>query len=210
MCTCWPHVHPKGHTMDESWHKWISHVAFVNESCHTHVYLLTTRAAENPHQPVALSANVTCYMNESCVTRINESCYMYACVTPHMNAFKSGPLVFWANVTCCTHTWMSHVTYMNHVVAHMYAWDVSHVRCVTSHVWTRYVTYMSESLSFGENVTWCTLKWMSHVTYMNHVAAHINEWDMSRILCDVTCMNETCHTYEGVFDIWSKCHLVHT
>jgi len=129
------------------------------------------------------------HMNESCVTRRNESCLT------HMNE----SWLIRMNESCLTHTkgvllhiWMSHVTHMIagtnihvcetwlmhrgllHCKSHITRW-MSHV----SHIWMRHVT-------------------TRHVTHMN-VSCHTYESVMSHIwISHVTQMNESCHPSEWV------------
>jgi len=123
-----------------------SHVAHMNESCHTYEW-------------------VTLLIRMSHVTHVNESCHTYKWVMSHIWMSHSTHMnesrhtfewvmshIEWVK----SHIWMSHVTHMNES-RHMYRW-------VTSHTWISHVTHMNEP---RHTYRWEPSTWMSHATHMN-------------------------------------------
>ena len=118
-------------------HTWMSHVTYMNESCHTcgrSWFLVWLPSSSTFHGTLRFTR-----------THMNESRHTYEWVTSHI--------------------WMRHVAHMNES-HHTYEWDTSHTyEWVTSHIWMSHVTRTNESRHTYEWVTSHT--WMSHVTHAN-------------------------------------------
>ena len=101
-------------------HVWIYHVSHMNESCHTHQWVM-----------------VHIWINH--VTRMNQSCHTYEWVMVHIWMIH----VTHNNESCHTyewvmsHIWINHVTHMNES-CHTYQW-------VMVHIWIYHVTHMNVS-----------------------------------------------------------------
>jgi len=87
-------------------HRWMSHVIFVNESCHTDEW-------------------VTSHVWMSHVTQMNESCHMCEWVMSH----RWMSHVIRVNESCHTDEWVMSYVWMSHVRSHTYSAPWHHV-CV--------------------------------------------------------------------------------
>jgi len=121
-------------------HIWMSHVTHMDESCHTHGWVMShiwmshvTHTDESCHTHGWVMSHI--WMSH--VTHMDESCHTYGGVMSHI--------------------WMSPVTHMDES-CHTYGW-------VMSHIWMSHVTHMDESChTYG----WVMSQiYMSHVTHMN-------------------------------------------
>ena len=164
-------------------HFQMSLVTHMNESCHTHEWVISH----------IWMSHVT-HMNELCLTKECPIAILY-----------SRPLCFQMshvthmNVSCHTldwvmsHTWTSHVTHMNESCH-------THER-VISHTGIRHVTRMNASCQAYECISHTytcvmshTLMWTSHIchTYEPHMNGTCNKLSTCSLICVSARPNQSC------------------
>ena len=154
-------------------HIWMSHVAHMNESCHTYEWVM--------------SHTWMSHVSHSCVSHINETCYTYKCHTfqwvitgwRRLIGCLNKQVIFRERATNCRallqkitckdkasyDSTIPCITIMN--IAHTYWW-------VMWHMWMRHVshinelclTYMCALVRTGSD-TWSAVRVCSHVTHTN-------------------------------------------
>jgi len=138
-------------------HMWKSHVAHVNESCHTSEW--------KPHRSPA----TPCY--ESWYKRVMSRMWMsswYKWVMSHMWMSPVTHVIY--NESCRTCEWvMSHMSFIaankSRFRHHLHDSLIDSRKCVISRMWMSHVTHVNESRHTCERVM--SLIWMSRVTRMN-------------------------------------------
>jgi len=151
-------------------HKWTSHGAYTNESCHKY---------ETSH--VINMKWVMSHIWISHDTNTNTACHTYECVMSLMRMsrvmFEWDTSHIWmSHVTnmkwVTSHVWMSHVTHVNES-CHTSKWVMSHRRNESRHTFEMSnVTHLNESCHAREWVV--SHIWMSHVTHTKWVTRHIH------------------------------------
>jgi len=146
-------------------HIWMSHVTYMNESCHTYWcvtsdYKFVMSHTWMSHVTHAWVMSHTCMHTLACV-------HTYKCVMSHVWMSH----VTRTNASC--HAWMSHVTHMIESCHTNYGWVNTQARHVT-HIISLVILFV----------------WMSPVTRMNE-SFHTYAWVMSHIcIRPVTHTNE--------------------
>jgi len=179
-------------------HTWESHVTHMNQSCHTHEFVM-------PHTWI------------SHVTHMNQSCHTHEWVMSHtwVGMFY---MTYMSHVTRVfesrhAYEWVTSPIFMScHTKSRHRAWTI------TSRVWS-HVTHMRESCRTHTSESCYTYRVLSHI---KRSPCHTYEWVLSHIF--MSCLHEkmpldpdnylsrvkSCHTYECVMShIWMSNVMLH-
>jgi len=151
----------------------MSHVAHINESCHTYECVISL-----------------IYMSQ--FTHVNASCHTYRWVMSHMWMSHVTHIHVCDNDSCICVTWCIHVCELTHV----YVWydanmnESFHTReCVKSHMRLAIIPVCAHLLILALpscHICDCVMShmWMGHVIHVNetcHTRGHTRGWDMSHM-----------------------------